>query len=251
MNPNLRIKSLRLPFGCLLALGALLAGGATVARGQVVFTFTTTANAGAATYGYGVGNVYTFIFSANTAEPELSTFGNSQNKWLEETLENPQLVTSIGGTGLLGSYVRPTGIDDAPYSNVTDSPSNLLGLLVRNDAGGILGIQTLNGTDIGVIQPNATVAGVTFDFPNTTTFLSYWENYVGTYPSSSGTLTLSNAGGSPLASFSITQVSIAAAPEPTTIPEPAAMAVILGGVALLGGLLLRRGARLKGQPGVL
>ncbi len=207
-------------------------------------------NAGAATYGYGVGSVYTFIFSANTAEPELSTFGNSQNKWLEETLENPQLVTSIGGTGLIGSYVRPTGIDDAPYSNVTNSPANLLGVLVRNDAGGVLGIQTLNGTDVGVIQPNATVTGVTFDFPNTTSFLSYWENYVGTYASSSGTLTLSNAGGSPLATFSITQVSIAAAPEPVVVPEPAAMAAIMGGFALMSGLVLRRRAQLKMQSGL-
>lgn len=239
MNPNLRINSFRLPFGCLLALAAFLAGGATVTRGQVVFTFTTTANAGAATYGYTVGDVYTFIFSASTGEPDLSTFGNSQNKWLEETLGNPQLVTSIGGTGLIGSYVRPTGIDDAPYSNVTDSPANLLGVLVRNDAGGILGIQTLNGTDVGVIQPNATVTGATFAFPNTTTFLSYWENYVGTYPSSTGTLTLSNAGGSPLATFSITQVAIAAAPEPA-VPEPAATAVVLGALALASGIMLRR-----------
>lgn len=244
MKPNLRLVSPCFTLGVLLALGAFLAVTPPAARAQVVFTFTTTANAGANTYGYGVGSVYTFVFTAGLSDPARNTFGNSQNKWLEETLEDPQLITSIGGTGLTAAYVRPTGIDDAPYSNVTDTTPDELSILVRNDAGGILGIQTLNGTDVGVIRPNSVVSGVTFDFPNTTTFDEYWYDFIGTYPAS-GTLTLSNAGGSTLATFNITGVAI------STVPEPAVTTVVLGGLALIGGALLRRRSAARRQVTVL
>lgn len=235
MNPKPRPTSPGFLLCLLFAIGAFLAAGAPAAFGQTVFTFTATADA--SVHGYTSGSSYTFIFTANTGNPGLDTFGSSQNKWLEETLGDTQLVTAIGGTGLLNSYVRPTSSNGAPYSNVTDTDPNQLSLLVRNDDNGSLGIQTLDGTDLWGIQPSSTVASAAFTFPGTSDFSGYWAGFVGDYPSSSGTLSLFAPGFSTLATFSITDVSISA------VPEPADLAAIFGLLALMGGIARRRRQR--------
>src|SRR5258708_7162157 len=72
--------------------------------------------------GYDFNTLYTFIFTSgttfgNTNHNSHSLIGTAGRDWREELASDDQLWTSVTGTGLHGSFVRPTGADD-PFSIV-------------------------------------------------------------------------------------------------------------------------------------
>jgi hypothetical protein len=192
-----------------------------------------------------MGASYTFVFNsaASFAITPTSGFDSEGNVYKEEEDTDPQMWTSIGGTGRAGTYVRPLSVYDDPYSAVRIEANGLLELLVGTDYGTNIGLTTLNGTQIGALRVNFNGGTLpTFSFPeaysepfNAST--GYWASYLGTYSGfSSGSIWLRDSALSvTLAEFTPTALTISAA----AVPEPSTYAA-LAGLTALGLAVLRR-----------
>lgn len=219
---------------------------ATSACGQVWFTVTATANDN--NLGYGLGQSYNFAFTTGSsfANTSSSSFlAGTRNLWSEEVTSDDQLWASIGGSGLGGSFVRPTSLSTDPSSAVRiNSPNELLLAVGTNAFGGTIGLTTPNGSAINGIEFLVTLDSATFVFPGAHTEPnSYFSNYYGTY--SSVTPFVARIFGPAVfsgsqAEFAITSVTIGSA----AIPEPSTYALILGLLTL--GFAATR-CRRKGQ----
>jgi hypothetical protein len=196
---------------------------------QVVFTITGTADATAA--GYNVSQSYTFVFTTtvnHASNIHSAFFLGSENAWRDEnTGTSTNLFASIGGTGLAGTFVRPTSSASAPFSFIRNDSffPTTLELHAGNDAGGSIGLGTPDTSVVGKIH--AIVSGLpTFAFPGSySTPETYFSAYTGTDLSVAGSITLYNPGGAAIATFTPTQAMIA-------IPEPSAAVALLGTLAL-------------------
>ena len=204
---------------------------AVAARAQVTFTITGTANANTAAYGYNVGQAYTFVFTipGNYSSPNSAFTANSSHIYADEdTTLDTNLFTSISGSGLAGTFVRPTDATTAPYSQVGTSNVTELQIYVGSDTGSHIGLATLNVTSLEHIRVT-TLNGPNFAFPGTyETPASYFQTYVGSYTTSTGGIYLGDSVNNEPASFVMTNLTIAVTP----VPEPATDAVWAGLIGL-------------------
>lgn len=207
-----------------------------LASAQVTFTVTATANATAENYTS--GNAYTFIFTMGDFTNLSATGSTSYSQptltfYQEENTGADQLWSSVGGTGLAGSYVRPTGNYNDPASSIqTSIPSysdyNALSISVGTDQDvtQTIGLTTLSGTSLSYIYIHLDDAilptwAMNGGNPTTTTPEAYFSAYVGTYTGVTATdtdnmLEFYNASGTKFLYFTVTSVAISAVPEPST-----------------------------------
>ncbi len=216
---------------------------ATLAPAQV--TFTVTATAGTTTQGYVLGNSYTFIY---TTVPNFTTLANSAFsasawEWKEEQTTVNQLWSSVGGTGLLGSFVRPAGTLNDPYSYVGGLATlGIFELGANTDAlvTTTTGLTTLSGTSLRATSASmsgGTLPTFAYSASSPSTDLAtYYSAYVGTYSGfSAGQVKLRDSvSNSLLLNFDITSVEI------SVIPEPSTYAAALAAVALAVAAYHRR-----------
>lgn len=232
---------------------------AQVASAQITFTITATADADGE--GYTSGQPYTFIFTlGNFTNLSESWSNESYTSYHEEYTDDDQLWASVGGSGLGGSFVRPTGASDDPWSFLqTLSPAyteiennNGIALHAGTDRNGTLtvGLTTLSDTSLYAITAFLVDDALpTWPMnqgdPTTITPYNYFSAYVGnTYFTSGndenahvGLYYVENLNGAPDFTFTITSLTIGSA-----VPEPSTYAALFG-VAALGVAVWRRRKR--------
>lgn len=233
----------------LTRISALLLTGATVHAGITTFTVTGTANSSALGYISDSGaTVYTFTISTGNsfsiAGNTFSTFSPTVNQWYEEFITEDQLFTSITGSGLSGSFARPSASNDDPNCNI-QTYKNLSG----PGADGLFVFAAAEVSDIG-IRTNAGASAVSIfriDLFNAGTAFAYSGGYQepmdvfqaanGTFAPPDGfTRTLSiNTVSDGNVSFTIDSLTISTPP----VPEPSIYAA-LAGLAGFGFAALRR-----------
>lgn len=208
-----------------------------LASAQIVFTVQATANSTALGYTAGQSATFTFTLRDFGATPAVGSAPGDRYFWTEETLTQPEIFSSVSGTGLAGTWSRPSASGGAPFSELTVYNDNSFKLYAGSDVPPT-GL-TVNGSGVRVVTFYATYTGLTFSgftntLPNPVTYLS---NYLGTYSASSTwnarvfDATFQNA------DFTVNSITIASA-----VPEPATYAV-LAGAAALGLALWRRRSR--------
>lgn len=230
---------------CLAPLLALLVTALPV-RAQLTFTVTATAENTFvnAQQNYVAGHAYTFVYVLTPAYPlNHNYFPGQNNGWFEKdvTTEAP-LFTSVGGTGLGGTYTDPIATAGLPFSFVYIEGANNLELYAGADAGAI-GLTTLAGTPLTHAIANMSLGGVNFagaaSYANPA---DYFAAYVGNYPAWGGTIGL-YGGGFDGASFQVTELSISnGGGGVTAIPEPSTYGA-LAGLGALGLVAWRRQKR--------
>jgi hypothetical protein len=224
---------------------ALLFVGASA---QVVFSVTATANSTA--QGYTSGQAYTFSFTSvgSYAVPTSSyTIATDRFYVAEELTTDPQLWSSLSGSGLLGSFVRPVSTLNAPFSfidwdnrTVLSNPHDL-NLGAETDSTDTLGVTTLTGTAVRLFD--VSLVGVTnYTLPTPPTYVdpvAYSQGYAGTYAVGGGSqVSLADVNGTQLMSFAVSSLTISA------VPEPATTVAVLG-FAALALAWTRRRARVR------
>lgn len=221
--------------GCFLWFAPVIS---TLAN-PILFTVTVTANSSA--HGYVGGSTYTFTFQTGPDFPTLGTLGGSSftlsyNSWYEDTTSHSQLFTSLAGTGLMGSFVRPTGTAGAPSSSIYNTNAGNFQLYVSNeDSGGTLGVTTPSGTPLRTVFVNFNNVNLTSPIFSGSYVdpADYWASHVGVY-GANNTLALYNSSQVEIINFTPVSVQVAA------VPEPAAVAAWLGVLAFAGVLARRR-----------
>jgi hypothetical protein len=204
-----------------------LFGLAHIASAQTLLTVTATANS--TTDNYTSGSSYTFVFTLGSGSTFSGAYTSDRTSFQDETTADNQLWTSVGGTGLAGSYVRAVGSPSDPYNIAEASlPPNYTnqGLYLvagtGQDVTQTIGSTTLAGTSLSRIEveiedsvlPSWTMAS------SGTAPSSYFAGYTGTYTGFTGTDTVKLYDGTMAAdlilSFAVTSVAISAVPEPST-----------------------------------
>jgi hypothetical protein len=190
---------------------------------QVAFTFHATATVDA--LGYVSGHDYTFTFTTPSSYPTpplSAVFSGTDNNWYETDVSDLQLWTSVGGSGLTGSFVRPTAAPGDPYSYLhVTSGTPLLETYAGNMGSYSIGLSTPGNPGANDIlsvyaianagMPNFVTAGAFVD-PN-----AYFPSYTGTYTTGvSGTITVDTATLTGAVNFTVTSLTITAVPEPST-----------------------------------
>lgn len=204
---------------------------------QVVFTVTATAASSA--QGYTSGNTYTFIFTSTTgsnfASSSNSTFDTGAHEYSEELTSDDQLWSTLSGTGLAGTFVRPTGNVNDPMSNVGSFGSSPQVFQLRAGTNRFstldIGMTTLSGGQLSRVQIDADGGTLpTFAYPGSyTTLESYYSSYSGTYGGfQAGTdiVRLYDTSNSLYLSFDLISLQISAVPEPSTYAAFAGLASI-------------------------
>ncbi|MDI1247936.1 MAG: PEP-CTERM sorting domain-containing protein [Lacunisphaera sp.] len=213
---------------------AALLGMSTVASASAQTVFTITATADSTGVGYTATQAYTFVITsgASFASNGNDYFNSSESFWAEYDTGDDQLVTSLGGTGLSGTYTRPTAI-----WNELDVHSSYMTLRTGpDDFDGAFGVTRLDTADLHSFYTRID-SGISFT-PSATYVepfgpSGYFSNYTGSY-SAGGYVDLRDTAGTHTY-FTITNLSISAA----AIPEPSTYAA-LAGLAGLGLAMLRR-----------
>jgi hypothetical protein len=188
---------------------------APFASAQVTLTFTATAPNPEPGY---VGlQSYTFIFTTGpdgSGNPS-NIYDPSRIYWGEGTTAETQLFTNISGTGVTGTFARPSDTPGAPYSFVQYSTSGGLEAYFGTEGVAPLtlkspdGLVTLNRIEIQILGGTLP----TFIDPGSQVPLtSFFQNYTGTYSGFSTTNYL-NVGNN---TFNVTSVTISVVPEPST-----------------------------------
>ena len=218
----------------------LLAGSALVAPAQV--TFNVTATADSTGFGYTAGQTVHFIFQTTTANISGnagSGFNASQNYWVEDFTSSVQLFTSVSGTGLAGTFTRPTASSGDPFSVVAAYPPGYsqLTLLASAETGGSSIGLTAGGYAVTSLRADLLDWGQTFTMPGVYTPLAtYFASYAGTHALNPGGYVEFFAAGSPV-DFTPTSITISAVPESSTY------ALVFGVIGLAAAQCLRRRPR--------
>jgi hypothetical protein len=229
--------------------------GTPLVRAQVTITITATANSTAE--GYTATNPYTFVFTSGPS------FANTTSSIFDATLQgygeevsstDDQLWSSISGTGLNGSYVRPANsIGDTSsqlHAGQIDDPFYYLQIKAVAEVSDI-GNTTLNDTAVNFILVYADGGTLpAFAFPEAYVDpIAYFASYNGTYtgfntgPSYADQVFVYYSHSAGLVQFNITSITISAT---SAVPEPAICAALLGAGALGIVLGFRRRSRAPG-----
>lgn len=193
---------------------------------QTVFTVTATAST--TTNNYNSGSSYTFVFTLGSGSTFTGARTSDRTSFQDESTADNQLWTSVGGTGLSGTYVRAVGHPNDPFNiaetglspNYADRGLYLVAGTDQNVTQSI-GVTTLAGTAISYMTvsiddtalPSWTMA------PSGTAPSSYFAGYAGTYTGFSGgtdSVKIYNTASAEVGSFNVTSVTISAVPEPST-----------------------------------
>jgi len=222
-------------FRAAFALSALLICSVVGAQAQITFTITATADANGE--GYTMGDTYTFSYTIGSFGPtDGSIFYPNKTEWLEEHLTDDPLFTAIGGTGVLGSFVRPSSTSNAPYSYLhidgSDGADDLLSLYPQADNNEDIGLKTLNETPV-YFAASLVMEGHVFTNPGEYADPSaYFADYIGDYDVEGGVAAY-DLDNNTIASFTMSNLTI------STVPEPGTYAAIAG-VMSLGFVAWRR-----------
>lgn len=224
---------------------------AQVASAQITFTFTATADADGR--GYTKDQPYTFTFTLGTFTNLSDSFSRSSfTQYREETTNYDQLWASVGGSGLGGSFVRPTGDSQDPYSllqAIAPGNNNAIRLIASTEgyATKTVGLTALSGNSLSGISAYLEDAALPAwpmgqGEPTPTTPYDYFSVYAGnTYTGftsgSEDKIWLVGAAPYFSISFTITSLTIGSA-----VPEPSTYAALFG-VAALGVAVWRRRKR--------
>ena len=198
-------------------------------------SFTLTGTADNSLYGYVSGQSYSFTWVVNSGFTDngSSWFIGDDNFWNEELVSESPIFTDVRGDGLSGSWQRPTGAEDDPYSNLRAffDGDQRLSLYAGTDAsGGSIGLLA-NGAAVSAVRGDVYMDSI-FSFPGSYTDPNvYFGGLTGTYAPTAGGLAIYTVGGGPM-SFTATSVTISAVPEPST--------ALLGVLGLVTPLALRR-----------
>jgi len=216
---------------CLVLLLALAACSAVQADPTGV-TLTFTATADASGYGYTSGVSYTFSYTTGASYPtadsfDTTTFNGSSNVWGDNDDSDPALWTSIGGTGLLGTYTR-----DADTVSVLTSASTYTQITAYNPSLDN-GLRTLSGATLNnaYVYIDGSVANPTFSGSYVSP-AAYFSSRTGDYATSGSSIRLYYTSGD-WVNFTVTNFNVSSA---AAVPEPATYAALAGlgafGVAL-------------------
>jgi hypothetical protein len=210
----------------------------STAHAQVTISVTGTADATG--LGYTLGQTYTFTYTiAPSVTSNGFSFSNATNTlWYDYNLSHDPLFTSVTAPGLAGTFTRPPGTTD-PHSFIQiRHPSGVDTLEVSaSSQSGDIGL-TVSGFAVQYAYFYLTNAGTAFAYPGTYTDpATFFQSYTGTYNTTAGAthyLDIYAPTGSPThAYFTISSLTIAAVPEPSTYAA-------FAGAAALGLAFLRR-----------
>jgi len=220
-----------------------LLGLALNASAQTVFTITAQANS--TTNNYTSGSSYTFVFTLGSGSTFSGAYTSTRTSFQDESTADNQLWSSVGGTGLSGTYARAVGDPNDPFNiaaaELPPNYNNQALYLVAGTEQNVtqsIGVTTLSGTNIYYVEvtaddsvlPSWTMAA------SGTSPTSYFAGYAGTYTGFTGsddTVKIRDTSNNLVVSFDITSVAISAVPEPSTY------AALLG-LAALGFVGWRR-----------
>ena len=203
------------------------------AHAQVTVTVIGTANSTALGYTSGQSATFTYTLTNSFSNNANSYFDSTYNEWFEYHLTADQLFTSVTGTGLTGSFTRPTANDTDPHSYVEtrkDYPTAGVTFLQMSAAS--------QQHDMGITVSGADVISIYFQFYGSgTAFASgaydqpaaVFSATTGIFsPSQASGLTVSTSGSGSI-SFNISSMTIST----SAIPEPSTYAALCG-LAILG-----------------
>jgi hypothetical protein len=207
----------------LIALGA----GALSSRAQITFTLTTTADATGGGYNAGQTYQFTYTLAPTWSNNGASSYTATTNNWTEDNPANDQLFTSVSGSGLGGTFARPS----APYSYIANSSTGNLQLYASADGAAVTGLTTLSGTPLRGVGAQVDTA-ISFATPGSYTDpATSFASVLGTY-AATGSILLNT--GTVGYDFTISGLTIA-----SPIPEPSTYAALLGMAALAWGIRRR------------
>jgi len=194
--------------------------------------FSIIGTAGSTDMGYTLGDSYTFYWVINDgyAGGDYDSFSSSYNRWGTQETNSPALWESVYGSGLTGSYSRPSGELYAPNDSIynDDQVSDYFSLYAGNDSplATSLGLM-VDGVQLRKVEAAQIVIGEDFAFSGGfNNPATYWENYTGSYSATGGISLLDED--SNTIDFVVSGVTIEA------IPEPVSLALI----GLFGGGLI-------------
>jgi hypothetical protein len=232
----------------------ILALAALTLPASAAIQFTITGTAQVSKYGYVAGQSYNF--SLTLAEPLVTSRwrgSDGDEFWGEEYAWQPQLWSSVTGTGITGTFTRPLGDYFSPYSELElwgDSDQSAIYCWAGNDYAENLGLIAPDGqtmiSDVGFQTVMTARDFPVSDWPaEYVDPNSYFSSFTGTYANgqaSNNWMTMHTEGWSDRVDFTPTSLTISNT-DASPVPEPANGLALAG--LLSGGLLvrLRKGGR--------